>query len=177
MRPVSRGVIIMKKVIIVLSISLLIISGCGKREHRAPVGIKSFDEIFEISKMVFKNADSDLLLEHVDLSGMPTKTEPIVHRFLKNWIKDDKRWKLKVIEVLSFEDYDPNADIPEQWTEDLRKRFYQDKNKLWNIPPSKIIIFREELKVQKTDIDREASRSLTFGTFQRNGLWYFACIR
>ena len=163
----------MKKIYTII-ISCIFLICCAQNKEHIPVGVNTFEELFEISKQVYQKADVDLFFQHTDLSGVPEETKSLFKKALKNWKKGKKRWKLKEIKVISFEDYDPNDSIPKEWSEDFRKKFYVDKNKMWNFKPSKIIIFNEDLIEQKTDIDKEASMSLIFAAFQREGLWYFA---
>ena len=158
-----------------LILTLLTIS-CTNDLEKKPIGVASFNDILNISERIYKTGDADLFIKHADLSGMSKETiESKARLFLEAWTDNShKKWKLKEIEVVPFDQYDPNAYIHKELAEDVRSKLIVNKDDLYNIQPTKIIFFREELKSKEKDIDYQTSKALGFAVFENKGKWYFA---
>lgn len=147
-------------------ILLLLVTACSGQKHN-PIGLESFNALIEVAKKVHTSGDQNLLFTHSDFSEVPKKKIEEIKKTLGSWNGMHPNMRLKSIEVIDPDRYDPYAFMPKDWDDDFKKMF---KPAIWNIKPEKLIMFTEEPK----DPEKGMKIRWIFGAFKKNNLWYFS---
>ena len=150
-----------KKLILIL-VCLIACSSDGN----TPAGVESLNKLSEIGKRILVSGDYKLLLKHSDLSGIPEGKKNEIIDILKSWKGLPSTMKIKSVEVIPPEEYDPYSFMPKEWPDEFKRQL---KPNIWNIKPDKIIVFLTEPKSPGKGMDSR----WTLGAVERDSLWYF----
>jgi hypothetical protein len=148
----------------------IFIFACSEPTQKT-VGLKSLDELVEIAKVIHSTGDAKLMLRYSDTSHIPSKKLKEITGLMEDWpgMRMRPTMKIKSIDILNPEEYDPKLFMPKEWSEKYKSKL---KPRKWYIPPEKYILFTEMPK-DPDGPEKNYVIRWTFGAFRKEGLWYF----
>jgi hypothetical protein len=146
---------------------LLWVTACSKSS--TPTGIATWDEIRSLAEAFVFRGDSDAICRHTDFASVPPDAVQKLKTMLDDWNGVPSNLTHTGTQVMSFPEYEAlRRDDKKELPEDMRNAFSALH---WNVKPEKVIVFTFASKDPK---DTATRVRWSAGTYQTNGLWFFA---
>lgn len=146
---------------------LLLVTACSKSS--TPTGVATWDEIRSLAEAFVFRGDSDAIRRHTDFASVPPDVVERLKTMLDDWNGVPSNLTHTGTQVMSLPEYEAlQRDAKKELPEDVRNAFSALR---WNVKPEKVIVFTFASKDPK---DTTTRVRWSAGTYQTNGLWFFA---
>ena len=147
---------------------VLLVTACSKPS--TPTGLATWDEIRSRAEAFVFRGDSDAIRRHTDFAGVPPDAAQKLKTMLDEWHGVSSNLTHTGTQVMSFPEYEAlRRDDKKELPEDMRNALLSAVH--WNVKPEKVIVFTFASKDPK---DTTTRVRWSAGTYQTNGLWFFA---